>query len=201
MKNLLSACAPLALILPQVAVAQDFITLDEIVLSATLAPQAINRTGATVDVIDNAALVNAPVSVSGAIARVAGTSVSAKGGVGGLTGEGIGRIEIVKGSQSALYGSEAVAGVVDIRTFELDEDGSKTRVGLEAGSFGTVVGSVGHAIKNGETALSFNLSKVKTDGFSARASDEEADGFSQTLLTVKGQTEVGNGIIIGGSAL
>ncbi len=238
MKKLLSACAPFCLLLPHTGIAQDLIELDEIVVSATIEPQPINRTGAIVDIVNEEELVNAPLSIANALDRVVGTSVSANGGVGanttlrvrgldgkyigvridgidvtdpsstqtqfnfgGLTSAGVGRIEIVKGSQSALYGSEAVAGVIDISTLSLSEDGRRTQVGIEAGSFGTVNASVGHAMRDGATALSFNLSRTETDGFSARASDTEADGFSQTLLTVKGETEVGEGVTIGASAL
>ena len=42
---------------------------------------------------------------------------------GGLTGGGLGRIEVLKGSQSALYGSEAVGGLIDITTWRATEDG------------------------------------------------------------------------------
>ena len=183
-------------------------------------------------------MADAPLSVSDALDRVVGTSVSANGGIGssttvrvrgldgkylgvridgidvtdpsapqtqfdfgGLTGVGLGRIEVVKGSQSALYGSEAVGGVIDISTFELREDGSTTRLGLEAGSFGTISGTIGHAIRSGSTALSFNLSKIDVDGFSARPSDTEDDGFSQTFFTAKGETEIAEGVIVGGSLL
>ncbi len=238
MKKLLTSCAPLCLLLPQSGLAQQLIELDEVVVSATIEPQELNRTGATVDIIGVDELTNTPVSIANALDRVVGVSLSANGGTGanttvrvrgldgkylgvridgidvadpsstqtqfnfgGLTAAGIGRIELVKGSQSALYGSEAVGGVIDITTFEADEDGAATKVGLEAGSFGTVSVSAGHAIRNGATALSFNLSRVETDGFSARSSDTEADGFSQTMLTAKGETEIGDGVAVGFSAL
>lgn len=238
MKKLLCSCGALCLILPQVGLAQDAFQLDEIIVSATIEPQSVNRTGAIVEVLDTDTIDEAPLSVAGALDRITGATVSANGGLGasttlrvrgldgkylgvridgiditdpsstqtqfdfgGLTGAGIGRIEVVKGSQSALYGSEAVAGVVDISTFELDEDGTLTTLGLEGGNFGTINASAGYAVRNGTTALSFNLSRVETDGFSARSSDNEDDGFSQTFLTVKGETEVADGVILGGSAL
>ena len=238
MKKLLMTYAPLCLVLPFGALAQSAFELDDIIVSATIEPQSVNRTGAIVDVVDVEDLEDAPLSVAGALNRLVGTSLSANGGLGanttfrlrgldgryqgvridgidvsdpsstqtqfnfgGLTGAGLGRIEVVRGSQSALYGSEAVAGVIDISTFELGEDGSTTRVGIEGGSFGTVSASVGHAIRDGNTALSFNLSRIESDGFSRRSSDDEEDGFTQTLFTAKGQTEVGDGIIVGGSIL
>ncbi len=237
MKTLLLSAAPLSLLLPQVALAQEPLLLDEIVVSATIEPQAINRTGATVDVVEADTIADAPLSVSGTLDRIPGVTVSASGGLGsssilrvrgldgkylgvridgidvtdpsstqtqfdfgGLTGVGLGRIELVKGAQSALYGSESVGGLVDIRTFELEEDGSVVSLGLEAGSFGTINTSAGYAVRTGGNALSFNLSRVEADGFSSRSSDTEEDGFEQTFFTIKGETELANGITLGGSA-
>ncbi|MGB8623720.1 MAG: TonB-dependent receptor plug domain-containing protein, partial [Paracoccaceae bacterium] len=42
---------------------------------------------------------------------------------GSLTTMDIGRIEVLKGSQSALYGSEAIGGVIDITTKRATEKG------------------------------------------------------------------------------
>ena len=238
MNRLLTTCAPLCLLLPHMVMAQDLIELDEVILSATLQPQEVNRTGAIVNVVTDDDLSRAPLSVAPSLAREPGISFSSNGGLGtnttlrirglngsyigvridgidvtdpssaqtsfnfgGLTRNGIGRIEVVKGSQSALYGSRAVAGVVDISTFSLGSDGRQSRLDAEVGSYGTVSGSYGYALRDGATQLSFNLSAVRSDGFSARSSDDEADGYEEEFLTFKGQTEIGDGIIVGGSFL
>ena len=40
---------------------------------------------------------------------------------GALTGMGLGQVEFVKGSQSAVFGSEAVGGVINLKTLSSDE--------------------------------------------------------------------------------
>ncbi len=74
---------------------------------------------------------------------------------GGLTASGIQRIELLKGSQSALYGSSAIAGVVNITTFRPEVLGFSGQAQVEAGSFETYSGtfSLCHATERGEVAL------------------------------------------------
>ncbi|PRY92022.1 vitamin B12 transporter [Hasllibacter halocynthiae] len=120
---------------------------------------------------------------------------------GGLTAAGIGRVEVIRGTQSALYGSEAVAGVVDITTDVGTGPGYSAGTRVEAGSFGTRSAAVGMAYGTDRGRLAFNLSRVETDGFSARSFNDEADGFEQTFLTFSGRGEVAEGLVVGVSAL
>ena len=48
-------------------------------------------------------------------------------GFGSLTTAGIDRIEVLKGSQSAIYGSEAIGGVINITTLRATEMGTQLR--------------------------------------------------------------------------
>lgn len=94
------------------------------------------------------------------------------------------RIEILKGSQSTLYGTDAIAGVINIIT---KKGGDKPIGGfgtLSYGSYNTFKGNVG---LNGTTKLiDYNLgyTRFQTDGIS-EATDEsgvnnfDKDGFSQ----------------------
>lgn len=120
---------------------------------------------------------------------------------GGLTAAGLGRVEILKGSQSAIYGSEAIAGVVDITTARPRGLGFSADLNLEAGSFGTRSGSLwmGHATERGEVALSY--SRLITDGISALASDTEEDGFEQEMLTLSTRYDLTETVTVGASAL
>jgi len=120
---------------------------------------------------------------------------------GGLTAAGLGRVEILKGSQSAIYGSEAIAGVVDITTASPRGLGFSADLNLEAGSFGTRSGSLwmGHATERGEVALSY--SRLITDGISALASDTEEDGFEQEMLTLSTRYDLTDTVTVGASAL
>ena len=120
---------------------------------------------------------------------------------GGLTKAGLGRVEVIKGSQSALYGSEAIAGVVDIATARSEDLGFTGRLRAEAGSFETWSGTLGLTQRTEAGQLSFNLDRTITDGISTRAGDDEADGFQQTFATLTGDYEVSDSVTLGFSAL
>ncbi len=85
------------------------------------------------------------------------------------------RIEVLKGNQSSLYGSDAIGGVINIITHK-----RTTGVGgngfLEGGSFGTVHG--GASVNGGNDKVSYGLSAnhFHNDGFSRRNTGKELDG-------------------------
>ena len=96
----------------------------------------------------------------------------------------IDRIEVIRGPQSALYGSEALGGVVAITTKAADI-GSAGELEFEAGSFGTtrLFGAAGL----GDEVLGARLSlqRYETDGVSASPTDPEEDGFENTTVSLK----------------
>ncbi|ASM71814.1 MULTISPECIES: TonB-dependent receptor plug domain-containing protein [Roseobacteraceae] len=110
-------------------------------------------------------------------------------GFGPLTTAGIGSIEVLKGSQSALYGSEAIGGVINISTLRATENGTQLRYNFEAGSYNTFASSFGVATKSDRGELAFTISHVSTDGFSAADENDgntEADGYKGTTLILTG---------------
>lgn len=113
---------------------------------------------------------------------------------GGLLSYGISSIEVLKGSQSALYGSEAVAGVVSIDTL-YGEPGLSTTV--EAGSYGTYSVGVSDKIESAKGSVAFTLSHYKTDGFSASSDNDEDDGFEETVLTFGLEQDVSDTVTLG----
>ncbi|WP_299558395.1 TonB-dependent receptor [uncultured Sulfitobacter sp.] len=116
---------------------------------------------------------------------------------GALTPSGIDRIEVLKGSQSALYGSEAIGGVIDITTYRPTELGFSGRISSEGGSYGTAAGtlSLGYLGDRGEIA--FTYGRIVNDGFSARANDTEDDSFRQTTATLTARYDVTDTVTIG----
>lgn len=105
---------------------------------------------------------------------------------GGLTGGGIGRIELLRGAQSSLYGSRAVAGIVDIRSLRPTQDGLQQSFGIEAGSYRTLAATYGLTWRNATTDLAFSASRVISDGFSAADENDgnfEEDGYRATRLS------------------
>lgn len=85
------------------------------------------------------------------------------------------RIEVLKGNQSSLYGSDAIGGVINIITHK-----RTTGIGgngfLEGGSFGTIHG--GASVNGGNDKVYYGLSAnhFHNDGFSRRNTGKELDG-------------------------
>ncbi|MCB1508993.1 MAG: TonB-dependent receptor [Hyphomicrobiaceae bacterium] len=103
------------------------------------------------------------------------------------------RIELLKGSQSVLYGGDAVAGVINIVTRRAGGEGVSFAINGEAGAFGTVAGAatLGYRTERGDIALT--VQGERADGFSAaeeEAGNTEADGFRNVTVTANGSYQV-----------
>ncbi|HVV55335.1 MAG TPA: TonB-dependent receptor, partial [Mucilaginibacter sp.] len=77
----------------------------------------------------------------------------------------IDHIEILKGSGSTLYGSDAVAGVINIITKHPKGEGLKASVQLAGGSYNTFNESVGLNGNVHNTGIALNLSNSDSRGF------------------------------------
>jgi len=135
--------------------------------------------------------------------RVNGIDVANPSGVqnqfnfGGLTPSGISRIEVLKGSQSALYGSEAIAGLIDITSYRPQELGFSGDFTAEAGGNETYQGTLNMGVKSvrGEIALTYG--RTTSEGISARAGDPEKDGFEQDTLILYGEYDLSDNVTLG----
>lgn len=119
---------------------------------------------------------------------------------GGLTTADVSRIEVLRGSQSALYGSGAIGGVISITTRRATEEGTTQTAEAEAGSYNTARLTYGLARKSGATDYALTLSHVQTDGFSATDENDgntEADGYRADRVSVTVNHELENGVKLG----
>ena len=82
-----------------------------------------------------------------------------------LTTDNIDRIEIVRGSQSVLYGSDAIGGVINIIT-KRGEGKPRVTIQAEGGSFKTFKESAGVSGGTDWAYYSFNVSRTDSQGFS-----------------------------------
>ena len=194
--------------------------IQEVLVSASLVPIAVSRSGNAVTIIDREQLKNrAAISLSNILRDVPGFSVSQVGVLGSqtqvrvrgaeanhllvtvdgveandpsqgdefswgtLTASDIERIEIIRGPQSSLRGSDAVAGVVNIITRSAEESG----VGffVESGSWSThhTGFNVGH--KQGDFDIRFGVSHVESEGDNIARAGDENDGYRNTTLNLK----------------
>jgi vitamin B12 transporter len=79
----------------------------------------------------------------------------------------IDRIEVVRGNVSALYGSDAIGGVVQIFTKSGAGQAPAANAQVEYGSNNTRQGTVGYGGQVGDTSFNLTGSAFKTDGFSS----------------------------------
>lgn len=101
-----------------------------------------------------------------------------------LTTSDIARIEVVRGPQSSLWGSDALAGVINIITRQASRRLEAT-ASAEGGSFGTrqFSASVGHA---GETyRLRLGANHLSTNGTNVSTTGSEADAYESTSVNLK----------------
>lgn len=124
---------------------------------------------------------------------------------GMLSTADIGRVEVLRGSQSALYGGSAVGGVVNITTLGATEDGFSQSLQTEAGSYNSQILRYGLAFRDARFEAALNLSHTRTDGFSSYepapgATGLNPDGYEATRLSLSGRYQAMDTFALGVSA-
>jgi len=90
------------------------------------------------------------------------------------------RIEIVKGPQSALYGSDAMGGVIQIFTRKRTKEGMSTQVSLQAGSRQHRKGTISFSEKKGRFNFAGSYSHYEIGDYSIAPGGTEDPFFSDT---------------------
>ncbi len=113
-----------------------------------------------------------------------------------LTSADVERIEVLRGPQSALWGGEALAGVINIVTRRGD-DKLRSDLFAEAGSFGTT--NIGGRISGGNETVSASasISHVDTDGTNVSRNGGEDDGYSNTTVGLNADWRVSDTLTLG----
>ena len=91
----------------------------------------------------------------------------------GTLAKNISRIEIIKGSVSALYGADAFSGVINI----ISKRKEGAEIGVFAGSFDTYGGWMNHGYKSKDIEVNFSAQGIKTNG-----SNGIIDSDRQTMI-------------------
>ncbi len=95
---------------------------------------------------------------------------------------GIESIEVLKGSQSTLYGSEAIAGVISLSTLTDYKIGVQHIFQVEGGSFGTALGRYGFRGATDASRVGINITGFRTDGISSASNGQERDGYENVTV-------------------
>lgn len=108
-----------------------------------------------------------------------------------LTTDNIERIEIVRGPQSTLYGSDALGGVINIITRK-GKGNPKVSISAEAGAHSTFKESVSVNGSTEAAAYSLSLSRLDSKGISKAVDGAEKDGYKNTTLSSRLSYEIFN---------
>ena len=115
--------------------------------------------------------------------------------------EDVESIEILKGSQSALYGTQAVGGVINIRTNLLKSKNEKNnKITLEYGSFDTKALRYKYLLENKSSEYVFDFYNLESEGFSAldrKLGATEKDGFENKRYSINGKHFFNDNSILG----
>lgn len=103
-----------------------------------------------------------------------------------LTTSSVERIEVVRGPQSSLWGSDAVAAVVHVIT-QSGEQASGFNGYLESGSFATTNIGIGGSIGSDNWSASGGIEQLDTDGINISRSGTEKDASDITTASLAAQ--------------
>ena len=123
------------------------------------------------------------------------TGVEVKPYIVGIPSNNLKKIEILQGSQSALYGSEAVGGVLFLETKDLTEKNDSS-INIQYGSYNTKSLSISTGYQIEGTKLGLRFSNTESDGYSALETSKEGaenDGYFNREISIKTLTDLNNG--------
>ncbi len=104
------------------------------------------------------------------------------------------RVEIVRGPQSSLWGSDALSGVINIITSPQGLDKTQFSGYLEGGTFNTVKTGFGiqHGSERSQTTVSVDF--LDTDGSNISREGNEDDGYKNVTYNLSGKYDIQDNI-------
>lgn len=103
-----------------------------------------------------------------------------------LSPENIERIEVVKGPRAAVWGSDAIGGVIQIFTRKLE--GGEWFASAEYGSDQYMRATAGAGVSHGDGHTSLSINHEQSDGYDIKNDGEhDDDGYDRLGLSINGQ--------------
>ena len=100
------------------------------------------------------------------------------------------RIEIVKGARSALYGTDAIGGVINIITRRADSPYAE--VGVGGGSFDSRTGHASGGTRGEKGEFGVTLSWQDTDGYAPRTDSDITRGYDNLSVGLSAARKLGS---------
>ncbi len=107
-----------------------------------------------------------------------------------ITADEIERIEVIRGPQSALYGSAALAGIINIVTKRGIRNGYRAGATVEGGTAPAKAFSGLVRGGNSFVDVAMSISRRDDEGWDAAGDDGEKDGFENTTFSTKVTADV-----------
>ena len=102
-------------------------------------------------------------------------------------------IEVLRGPQSSIHGSETIGGVIQITT-PIPEEGTASSASIELGSHSTKNARAYIGTSNEQYFAAASISHSETEGISARTHNTERDGFNNRFLHLKSGVNLGENV-------
>lgn len=93
--------------------------------------------------------------------------------------EYVDRVEVLRGPGSVLYGSNAMAGTINVITKNAASDGVRTTLQSQYGSYNTWLSSLTNTVRHGRFSSLVSLSYNRTDGNVDNFEFKQADGYAK----------------------
>jgi outer membrane receptor protein involved in Fe transport len=109
-----------------------------------------------------------------------------------LNKDDIERIEVLRGPASALYGSHAMGGVVNVITRKPVKEGSTTTLETGFGTFDTWSEGLRHSARKGKLGYTLSGKMTGTQGYATRPEDERSENNGED---VRARREMARGAV------
>lgn len=106
------------------------------------------------------------------------------------------RIEIVRGPQSAIWGSDALAGVINVITRPKNLLKTQFSGYAESGSFATVRTGFGVQHGSSRNQVKLSIDYLNSDGTNISRSGNERDGYKNTTVNLSGTYNAADKIVL-----